>query len=79
MMNPREQKKGEHNKEGAEEGERERTHQTKITDYGMMMEGISCRLDEKRAEMDWEAEVHEMMQEGMEEEEEIMKEKEKDK
>jgi len=28
--------------------------------------------------MDWEAEVHEMMQEGMEEEEEIMKEKEKE-
>ena len=44
----------------------------------MMMEGISCRLDEKRAEMVWEAEVHEMIQEGMEEEEEIMKEKEKE-
>ena len=73
MMNPREQKKGEHNKEGEDEGGKERTHQTKITDYDMMMEGISCRLDEKRAEMDWEAEVHEMIQEGMEEEEEIMK------
>ena len=76
MMDHVEHKKGENQRGEEELGERTKNKQKKTADYDILMEGISCRMEEKRAEIDWEEEVHDLMQEGKEDEEEIMKEKE---
>ena len=76
MMDHVEHKKGENQRGEEELGERTKNKQKKTADYDILMEGISCRMEEKRAEIDWEEEVHDLMQEGKEDEEEMMKEKE---
>ena len=63
MADPVDQKEGDSQREEGNENIGKEIEVSSITDYELLLEGISSRIEEKRAEVDWEEEVHALMEE----------------